>query len=243
LSRRGPATPEQLSEAALEAFWREQDDVAVSRGTRSKWWLRVALVLLAISAGAVLARGQLEPRALHGLGLGGAKLASPLEAASTASQELLVPAHVSTTEEASSPAPLPGVTEADAPPAPSTTAAPSAHAARSKGPKKASVSPSADGSSAVGLPSGSTATAMRGEVPSATTPEYAKPGSLHIDSQPWAQVFIDDQRIGNTPQRELSLSPGLHSVRLYNPELSLLKIITLDVRPGERIERVELLRP
>jgi hypothetical protein len=237
-----PATPEQLSEAALEAFWREQDDVAAVKGKRSKWWLRVALVLVAISAGAVLARRHLEPRALHGLDTGTAQVASPLAAASTAPQELRAPAPAPSPTEVSSPAPLTEVANPDA------AAAPIVAAARGKGAKKATEKLSAaaahadsDGPSAEGVPSGSALAAVQG--PAAAAPEYAKPGSLQIDSQPWAQVFIDDERIGNTPQRELRLSPGLHSVRLYNPELSLLKIITLDVRPGERIERVELLRP
>lgn len=68
-----------------------------------------------------------------------------------------------------------------------------------------------------------------------------RPGTLHIDSTPSSQVFIDDQLIGATPQRAVQVEPGLHSVRLYNSDLNVVKVITLRMQPGEEISRVERL--
>jgi hypothetical protein len=40
---------------------------------------------------------------------------------------------------------------------------------------------------------------------------------------PWANVFIDDRLIGQTPlQRAIPLVPGKHRVRLENPEYSTI---------------------
>lgn len=69
----------------------------------------------------------------------------------------------------------------------------------------------------------------------------AAAATLHIDSQPWSHVFVDDVPLGKTPRAAVPLQPGPHSVRLYNPERNLLKILTSSAQPGERIERVEQL--
>jgi serine/threonine protein kinase len=42
-------------------------------------------------------------------------------------------------------------------------------------------------------------------------------GSLTVGAMPWAQVFIDGERRGDTPLRRLSLSAGSHALRLYCP--------------------------
>jgi hypothetical protein len=47
--------------------------------------------------------------------------------------------------------------------------------------------------------------------------------------------------MGKTPQTAVPLQPGQHSVRLFNPEWNLLKILTSSAQPGERIEREEQL--
>ena len=72
-------------------------------------------------------------------------------------------------------------------------------------------------------------------------PSAAAAATLRIDSQPWSHVFVDDVPLGKTPQSAVPLQPGQHSVRLYNPERNLLKIVTLSAQPGESIERVEQL--
>ena len=77
-----------------------------------------------------------------------------------------------------------------------------------------------------------------------TAPEsdaLAQPATLRIDSQPWARVIVDDVLIGNTPQLAIKLQPGKHMVRLFNPERSLNKEISLEAHAGETIQRVEQL--
>jgi hypothetical protein len=75
----------------------------------------------------------------------------------------------------------------------------------------------------------------------ASQSEPAQPGTLRINSRPWSQVFIDGRLVGNTPQREIMITPGSHSVRLVNAEFSMTKTFTLDVSAGESITRVETL--
>lgn len=65
--------------------------------------------------------------------------------------------------------------------------------------------------------------------------------TLRIDSHPWSHVFVDDVPFGKTPLEAVQLQPGPHSVRLYNPERNLLKILTFSAQPGATIERVEQL--
>jgi hypothetical protein len=65
--------------------------------------------------------------------------------------------------------------------------------------------------------------------------------TLRVDCKPWARVFVDDVLIGNTPQLNIRLQPGVHSLHLLNPELGLVKDITLQLRPGETVHRIEQL--
>jgi hypothetical protein len=44
-------------------------------------------------------------------------------------------------------------------------------------------------------------------------------GSMAINAQPWAEVFIDGQRIGETPIGNVSVSIGTHEVVFRHPEL------------------------
>jgi PEGA domain len=67
------------------------------------------------------------------------------------------------------------------------------------------------------------------------------PGTLRVNSLPWAQVFIDDRMVGFTPQLALSVSPGSHHVRLVNPSFGMQKSFEIDIKAGQRVSRVELL--
>ena len=58
-------------------------------------------------------------------------------------------------------------------------------------------------------------------------------GTLRINSKPWSQVFIDGKLIGNTPQMNVSLPEGAHRVTLVNPEFSLKKSVTINIKPGQ----------
>jgi serine/threonine protein kinase len=45
-----------------------------------------------------------------------------------------------------------------------------------------------------------------------TTP--AAPGRLVVSSSPWGRLVVDDSTVGNTPQPDLQLPPGPHTVRV-----------------------------
>jgi hypothetical protein len=40
------------------------------------------------------------------------------------------------------------------------------------------------------------------------------PAHLYINSNPWGVLFIDDRLIGNVPQADVKISPGMHRIRI-----------------------------
>jgi hypothetical protein len=72
-------------------------------------------------------------------------------------------------------------------------------------------------------------------------PAVSQPGTLRINSRPWAQLYIDGQLVGNTPQLGLRVSPGEHSIRLVNPQFVMSKSFSVNVGAGETVTRVESL--
>jgi len=44
-------------------------------------------------------------------------------------------------------------------------------------------------------------------------------GLLHVNAQPWASVWIDGQRVGDTPLANIKVSLGRHEVRFRHPSL------------------------
>jgi len=44
-------------------------------------------------------------------------------------------------------------------------------------------------------------------------------GSISINASPWAEVFIDGRRVGETPIGNLSIAIGPHEVLFRNPQL------------------------
>lgn len=71
--------------------------------------------------------------------------------------------------------------------------------------------------------------------------EEAAPGTLRINSLPWAHVFLDGRLLGNTPLRGVSVAAGKHSLRLVNPRFSMVKTSEIDVPTGEELRLVEML--
>jgi hypothetical protein len=67
------------------------------------------------------------------------------------------------------------------------------------------------------------------------------PGILRINSLPWAQVFVDGRMVGYTPQRNISLSPGDHDVRLVNPAFQMRKSLHVQIAQGQQVTRSEIL--
>ena len=59
------------------------------------------------------------------------------------------------------------------------------------------------------------------------------PGTLRVNSRPWAQVFVDGKLIGVTPQRSISLPAGPHTLLLVNDEFNIRKTIEVEIKPGQ----------
>ncbi len=57
--------------------------------------------------------------------------------------------------------------------------------------------------------------------------------SLSINSIPISQVFVDGKRVGSTPRKGLSVSPGRHNVLFVHPKHGR-RVITVDLKPGQR---------
>jgi serine/threonine protein kinase len=66
----------------------------------------------------------------------------------------------------------------------------------------------------------------------------ADEGTLRVNSRPWSRVYIDGRLVGNTPQMQLSLAPGWHTVTLVNPDFGLQKVVTIRIKPGELVTKI-----
>jgi serine/threonine protein kinase len=67
-------------------------------------------------------------------------------------------------------------------------------------------------------------------------------GLLRINARPWATVTIDGRPIGNTPQIDVKLSAGAHTVRLENPQFGLSKTLKVRIAANETLTKVIDLR-
>ncbi|MHB1845652.1 MAG: serine/threonine protein kinase [Deltaproteobacteria bacterium] len=62
------------------------------------------------------------------------------------------------------------------------------------------------------------------------------PGTLRVvNLHPWAEILVDGQSRGYSPQRSLELPAGRHRVALSNPEAAIERRFSLDVKPGELV--------
>ncbi len=60
------------------------------------------------------------------------------------------------------------------------------------------------------------------------------PGSLSVTTVPWSYVYVDNQKMGETPVVGLSISPGKHRLRLANPQLSLKdKSVMIEIKENK----------
>jgi len=60
-------------------------------------------------------------------------------------------------------------------------------------------------------------------------------GSLIVVVHPWANVFVDGERRGQTPLAPLQLLEGTHKVRLVNPELNRETEKTVKIKAGGEV--------
>ncbi|MDQ3035275.1 MAG: PEGA domain-containing protein, partial [Myxococcota bacterium] len=69
------------------------------------------------------------------------------------------------------------------------------------------------------------------------------PGTLRINTRPWSQVFVDGRLIGNTPQMNIPLPAGRHTVTLVNSDFNIRHTITVEIAAGQTETRVLTLTP
>jgi hypothetical protein len=62
-------------------------------------------------------------------------------------------------------------------------------------------------------------------------------GVLRINSMPWSRVSVDGRSVGSTPQTNLQLPAGTHSVSLVNPPFKLSKTIKVKIVAGETLTK------
>jgi colicin import membrane protein len=86
---------------------------------------------------------------------------------------------------------------------------------------------------------GSDKTRTAVDAPAATrASDKERTGILRINSRPWSQVSIDGVASGTTPQMNLVLKPGTHTITLKNSEFGMKKSFTITIKPGEIVTRV-----
>jgi serine/threonine protein kinase len=66
-----------------------------------------------------------------------------------------------------------------------------------------------------------------------------EPAHLFINSTPWGVLFVDDKQIGNTPQADLKVTPGSHSIRVSRDGyLSYETVIAIE--SGEQLKLTDI---
>ena len=63
------------------------------------------------------------------------------------------------------------------------------------------------------------------------------------NTRPWSTISVDGVAVGNTPQMNLKVSAGTHTITLENPQFGIKQKLTVTVRPGETVTRVVTLKP
>ena len=70
-----------------------------------------------------------------------------------------------------------------------------------------------------------------------TEGEKQPAGSLTIDSDPYATIYVDGRKLGYTPIVRHQLSPGTHSVRAVSSADGRVKKMSVTVKPGKHLRR------
>ncbi len=118
--------------------------------------------------------------------------------------------------------------------APAGAAPPASRAASSSSsPRRAS------GRSVSSAPAVSSAPVYRAPVAAVEPPPAAEPrggggtGTLRVNTRPWSKVFVDGRLIGNTPQMNVPLEAGRHTLTLVNDDFGIRKTVKVDIKAGE----------
>jgi serine/threonine-protein kinase len=76
------------------------------------------------------------------------------------------------------------------------------------------------------------------EVDAGTTevkPAVSKTGRLELRIRPYATVFLDDRKLGDTPLPPISVPVGKHKLRLVNPAFGKDVELNIVIKPGENV--------
>ena len=60
---------------------------------------------------------------------------------------------------------------------------------------------------------------------------------LTIDASPWANVFVDGKKVGQTPVTNYTIAAGPHSIKVTNPDLNQTRTLKIDAKPNEVIRK------
>jgi hypothetical protein len=66
-------------------------------------------------------------------------------------------------------------------------------------------------------------------------------GTLQLNSRPWSQIYVDGALVGHTPQMALQLRAGRHAIKLVNPDMGLEKKLSVSIRAGKTLTKIEKL--
>ena len=76
-------------------------------------------------------------------------------------------------------------------------------------------------------------------------PQLSQPlgwAELHLNSLPWAQVYLDGRLLGTTPLEGQRVPAGKHRLRLHHPPTGLVQTLELELRAGQVMRKVVRLR-
>ncbi|MBN2496678.1 MAG: serine/threonine protein kinase [Deltaproteobacteria bacterium] len=63
------------------------------------------------------------------------------------------------------------------------------------------------------------------------------PGKLRLMTSPWTEIFYQGRKLGQTPLIDVELPPGKIQLRAVNKEAGIDRVLTVTIKPGERITR------
>ncbi len=75
--------------------------------------------------------------------------------------------------------------------------------------------------------------------PAATTSPDRRPALLSINAIPWGGVYIDGDFVGNTPQVDVEIGPGMHELRVEREGFQAYERI-VEVAPGEKLRITDI---
>ena len=68
-------------------------------------------------------------------------------------------------------------------------------------------------------------------------------GRLSLVTYPWAEVYIDRKKVGQTPQlKEIKLSPGPHKLKLISP-FRVSHVERIEIAAGKTLRMKIKLKP